>query len=117
MNPVSHRPPVRSWWSGSNRIWGPSPWGSRSRRTRTITEGRSCSRTSSAVRRWTENTAVAEVAVIGAGGYLGSAICEELRAFRQVARIVRRSRADDDLVYDFWRDDLSDVLAQTGADT
>jgi dTDP-4-dehydrorhamnose reductase len=57
---------------------------------------------------------VGGVAVIGAAGYLGSAVCEAVAADAPVRRLVRTAERPDDERYDFWRDDLGTALAGAG---
>jgi dTDP-4-dehydrorhamnose reductase len=52
------------------------------------------------------------VAVIGASGYLGSAVSEAVAADVPVRRLVRSPAGPDDERYDFWRDDLGDALVR-----
>jgi dTDP-4-dehydrorhamnose reductase len=53
--------------------------------------------------------------VIGASGYLGSAVSEAVAADAPVRRLVRTPAGPHDERYDFWHDDLGDALVR-GAD-
>jgi dTDP-4-dehydrorhamnose reductase len=54
---------------------------------------------------------LAGVAVIGAAGYLGSAVCQAMATDAPVRRLARRPAGPDNERYDFWHDDLGDALA------
>ena len=50
--------------------------------------------------------------MIGASGYLGSAVADAVAADVPVRRLVRTPAGTHDERYDFWRDDLGDALAR-----
>ena len=50
--------------------------------------------------------------MIGASGYLGSAVADAVAADVPVRRLVRTPVGTHDERYDFWRDDLGDALAR-----
>jgi dTDP-4-dehydrorhamnose reductase len=61
------------------------------------------------------HSSFSETVVIGASGYLGSAICANISRKSRVRRLLCHAEAPKERRYDFWKDDLGTILRKMGS--